>query len=519
MKTISKITLIAFLWITVINSGTLGVLDTELRLQMAHSWWTGTEEVQVAPDYKPRGRTDIRLGVVGVGGKRYIAYEPGQSMLMLPGDWLGTQLHQWFPILPAKDFRALVVSLLIFIPLNVAVVVSCFWLLRLFNFEERIAGLASIAWLLGTTVLHYSQVHHQNNQVLLFVTLGYANALAFLLRQNPRFLIWSGLSLGAAMLIRVTSAIHAFTVVLFLFGCAAYQNRNTRKVIKVIGLWIVGFIPLAFLGRLLDYIRYGNFLTHGQSLQLHQINPESNSSNAPKIGMPDEFSRNRYPGLWGVFFSPAKSIFIYDPLLLPGLVLAIRFWRRLSPYLQWYLVTGILNLGIHIILTSRLGFWHGDNAWGARYHLTSVHLLLIPLTGLFIQHLLSAKGVKVWLLRGILSLAILFQIASVAMPMNLEIYQANVGMPGSRLELRIGQRLINIVCLSNGSLSKFCVNSNPDKRPYLNHLNHLNFLPFTLRQEAANNPDLGKVSLVFLIVWGLVLILAIGTTVWFCGFG
>jgi len=431
MKTISKITLIAFLWITVINSGTLGVLDTELRLQMAHSWWTGTEEVQVAPDYKPRGRTDIRLGVVGVGGKRYIAYEPGQSMLMLPGDWLGTKLHQWFPILPAKDFRSLVVSLLIFIPLNVAVVVSCFWLLRLFNFEEQIAGLASIAWLLGTTVLHYSQVHHQNNQVLLFVTLGYANALAFLLRQNPRFLIWSGLSLGAAMLIRVTSAIHVLTVVLFLFGCAAYQNRNTRKVLKVIGLWILGFIPLAFL----------------------------------------------------------------------------------------YLVTGILNLGIHIILISRLSFWHGDSAWGARYHLTSVHLFLIPITGLFIQHLLSVKGVKVWLLRGILTLAILFQIASVAMPMNLEIYQAQVGMPGSRLEFRIGQRLINIVCLSNGSLSKFCVNSNPDKRPYLNHLNHLNFLPFTLRQEAADNPLLGKLSLVLLIVWGFVFILAIGTTVWFCCFG
>jgi hypothetical protein len=182
-------------------------------------------------------------------------------------------------------------------------------------------------------------------------------------------------------------------------------------------------------------------------------------------------------------------------------------------------VTGILNLGIHIILTSRLGFWHGDNAWGARYHLTSVHLLLIPLTGLFIQHLLSAKGVKVWLLRGILTLAILFQIASVAMPMNLEIYQARVGMPGSRLEFRIGQRLINIACLSNGSLSKFCVNSNPDKRPYLKHLNHLNFLPFTLRQEAADNPALGEFSLVLLIVWGLVLILAIGTTLWFCGFG
>ncbi|HEY9651835.1 MAG TPA: hypothetical protein V6C95_14305, partial [Coleofasciculaceae cyanobacterium] len=149
MKTVTKIALIALLWVTVVSSGTVGTLDTELRLQMAHAWWTSTPEVQIRPNYKLKIRGDIVAGVIGVGGKRYIAYEEGQSMLMLPGDWLGTQLHQLFPTIPSKTIRELVVSLLIFIPLNIAAVVSCFWLLRLFDFEERIAGLTSLTWLLS----------------------------------------------------------------------------------------------------------------------------------------------------------------------------------------------------------------------------------------------------------------------------------------------------------------------------------------------------------------------------------
>ena len=164
MKIFPKVILIAFLWLTVVNAGTLGVIDAELRLQMAHAWWTGKEEVQLAPDAKPRIRGDIRFGVVGADNRRYIAYDPGQAMLMLPGDWLGAQLHQWFPSLDETKLREFAVSFLIFVPLNTAIVASCYWLLTLFGFSEQIAGLSSIAWLLGTTMLHYAQVHQQNNQ-------------------------------------------------------------------------------------------------------------------------------------------------------------------------------------------------------------------------------------------------------------------------------------------------------------------------------------------------------------------
>jgi hypothetical protein len=126
---------------------------------------------------------------------------------------------------------------------------------------------------------------------------------------------------------------------------------------------------------------------------------------------------------------------------------------------------------------------------------------------------------KAWLMRGILAIAILAQIASVTMPMNLEIYQKKVGMPGTRFDARLAQRLNNIVCLIDGSFSEGCVDMNPEKKGFVEHLNHIYFFPFHLREKAVENPELLKLSQILLIFWIVVVTLAIGTTLWFCYVG
>jgi hypothetical protein len=512
MGTVTKVALIALLWIAVTSSViTLGG-DTEQRLNMAHAWWTGTEESSLPPSYKPE-KPGFYWQVFGVGGKRYVLYDPGQSMLMIPGDWLGTQLHQSFPEVGARDLRRLAVTFLIFLPLNIAVVLSGFWLLRLFNFEEKIAGLTSIIWLIGTTVLPYAQIPFQNNQILLFVTLGYASALACVLRGQPRLALLSGLATGAALLIRITTTIHALTIALFLVGCIAYSSRDKLKILKILGLWIVGFIPLALLGRIFDYIRYGSFWTTGYTVWVQQMKAHPFWSWLPKLPENYPFTQEPYVGIWGVLFSPAKSIFIYDPLLLPCLVLGIVFWKRLSPYIQWYLITGFLNLSLHIALTSRTDFWHGDSAWGARYQVTSVHLLLIPLLALFIQHLRSAKKLTAWLMRGILVVAILVQMSSVIMDFSLEDAQSRLGAPEKRfLHFRLGQRVTNIICQVNSSFSEQCPSKvakqlTPDDRKFLGYYNRVALLPFHFVRFRWNRKWT-------FIVWGAALMLAIGTTIW-----
>ena len=471
---------------------------------MAHAWWTDSEEVQVSPEMVPKVRGDIRFGVIGADGDRYIAYETGQSLLMLPADWLGTQLHQLWPAAPAEVMRRWAINLFTFIPINVAVVLAAFWLLRLLNFDERVAGLASLALLLGTTALHYAQVHQHNNQLLLLTTVGYASAIAYIQTRRALWPLVGGMALGMAVFIRVTSMIHAFTVGIFLVGAVVYKSRRIADVIRTIGLWLMGFIPVFLISRYVDFLRYGSFLASGKSVEKLQLTTDPMWTGLPQLPAGYPLTNAPLVGILGPLLSPAKSIFLYDPLLLPCLILAGLCWKQLAPLVRWYLTVSALNLGLHLAAYSRFVFWHGDSAWGARYHVTSVHLLLIPLVAVFIQQLFAARKFRRFLLKGILVIAIMAQLASVAMPMNLEIFQKQVGVPGTRLDLRLATRAANIVCYADRDFSSLCVNQNPDKKQYLAHLNHLSFFPFTFSHEHVNSSSALK-ALLFLI-WGLALV-------------
>ncbi|EKU96470.1 hypothetical protein Lepto7375DRAFT_0472 [Leptolyngbya sp. PCC 7375] len=509
MKISTRIALVALLWLITINSGELGSLDVNLRLQMAHAWWTGTEEVQLTPDMTPKVRGDIRFGVIGADGDRYIAYETGQSFLMLPADWVGSQLHQIWSEVPAETLRRWSVNLLTFIPINVAVVLAAFWLLKLFHFEERVAGLASLTLLLGTTALHYAQVHQHNNQLLLLTTLGYATAMAYIQTRRALWPFLGGIALGMAVFIRVTSMIHALTVILFLVGIVAYKSRQVGAVIQTIGLWLMGFVPVFLISRYIDSLRYGSFLASGKSVEKLQLATDSMWTGLPQL--PADYPLINAPqvGILGPLISPAKSIFLYDPLLLPCLILAGVCWFKLSPLIRWYLVTSTLNLGLHLAAYSRFVFWHGDSAWGARYHVTSVHLLLIPLLAVFIQQLLAARKFRRFVLKGILLFALMAQLASVAMPMNLEIFQKKVGVPGTRLDVRLAARATNVACYVDRDLATLCIDRNPDKKQYLEHLNHLSFFPFTFSHNNAESEQTNPIKGLLFLIWSLALVATI----------
>ncbi|NQZ64703.1 MULTISPECIES: hypothetical protein [Crocosphaera] len=508
MKYIKQITLIAFLWLLLTNAGDLGVLDTQLRLQMANAWWTGKEEVQITPNMNRKIRGDIRFGVIGANEKRYIAYEQGQSLLMLPGDWIGTQLSKVFPILEEEEWRELMVSFLIFIPINIAVVVSGYWLLNLFDFPDKVAAISSLLLLLATTVLHHAQVHQQNNQILALIIVGYAGVLGFIKTQKYPLLFWSGLALGGTILIRITCILHVFTVGCFLLGCLLYQTKNIQKIIKDISIWLVGLVPFTFLGRLFDIIRYGSFFASGKRVEKLQLATDPMWEGLPQLDPNYPLVNSPHVGILGPFISPAKSIFLYDPLVLPCLVAGIAYWRRFHPYLQWYLITIGLNFSLHLVAYSRFFFWHGDHAWAARYHVTSLHLFLLPLIAVLIKEIPSLSNLKKNLVKAAITIALIVQLASVAMPLNLEIFQEVNAFPGSQYQLRLLKRVINIACYVNPSITKYCIPNYPEKEKLVSQWNRFNFFPFVLQEKISN---LWLNRLIF-VLWFLILVSSIVVT-------
>ena len=513
MRIATKVALVALLWLIFINPGSITNIDTARRMQMSHAWWTGKEE-----DF-PENKL-----VINIKGNKYIPYDLGQPILMLPGDWLGTQLGQWLPTEKLRQqFREAVVSFLIFLPLNVLSVIWCFRLLRRFNYEEKLAGLSSIVWLLGTTFFFYSTIHQQNNQILLFVLIGYETALAYILSQESKLAIYSGLALGISFLIRITSILHAASVSFFLLGCIAYKTKSFKQVFKSLGLWICGFIPIVLLERILTYIRYGSWLATSSSLHLQALSDGSNSvTQTNDWSYLSLLTKSNLAGFFIPLLSPEKSIFLYDPLLLPCLILGFVAWKRLSPYIQWYLIVTLLNLFMNLLIYAWTANPGGDASWGARYHVTSVHLLLIPLIPLLIKSInyFVGKGIN-WqkliftrILRIILVIAISVQFLSVALPYNLEIQQQELGISS---RFRLIERWENVYSVFSNSLNQVnqeeSTRNNRDASNF-SSLKHWNFLPFLYSSKIQPDSYLYKALPIIFILWSLLFLSAIGTTLW-----
>jgi hypothetical protein len=316
---------------------------------------------------------------------------------------------------------------------------------------------------------------------------------------------------------RITSLIYALSVFLFFLSCLIYQYRERLKqsvpeLIRAIGIWILGFIPFTLIGRLFDYWRYGSFFLSGKKVEQMQLMTDLLWNGMPKLEPNYPFIDAHHVGFIGALFHPAKSIFIYDPLLLPCLIIAAIFWRKINLYIRIYILVNILNLCLHLLAYSRVSFWGGDLAWGARYHVTSVQLLLIPLIGIVLQSLLSYRGIRRNLMAAIIAIAIVIQLASVTMHPIMELSQKTIGVPGTRLDFRLGQRMVNLGCLLNSSLPP-CQRATPEQREYLNaEFNRIIFLPFNWLHQTNDIPILKSLGRIYLVFWFGILALAIFKT-------
>ena len=528
MKITHRIVVIALLWLIFVNPGTITSIDTIRRLSMSHAWWTGSEES--FPGNKI---------VINVDRKKYIPYDLGQSMLMLPGDWLGEQLGKGLKDeLLREYFRRIVVSFLIFVPINLLAVLTCFRFLRLLNYSEKIARLSSLVWLIGTSILFYSSFHQQNNQILLFVLLSYQAALMYIIKQKKHWAILSGAALGFAFVIRITNIIYAASILLFLIGSSLDKAKGESLSVNfrpTLWLWISGFAPFLLLERVLTYIRYGSWTATTVSLHLQIYSKAGaliNSADTVVEGTTKSFSflslltKIKPEALFAPFFSPEKSIFLYDPLTLPCLILLVICWKYLSGYVRWYTVAASVGFLLHVYIYSWSTGWINQGAWGARYHITSIHLLLVPLIPLLVKGAIEQidrqknlfKKTLTIAARAIIVVAICVQLTSISIDGGIEAYQQQLGIDSS---FRIAQRFKNISALvADGSvesqISKTLPIQNDPKLSFAKNQiiarDGWNILPFIYQKRLTGSP-LSKLIPILIVLWGLILLAAIVTTV------
>ena len=229
------------------------------------------------------------------------------------------------------------------------------------------------------------------------------------------------------------------------------------------------------LDRLYQYYRFGSFFNTYAGIAAREWRARD-----PTLPANFPFSAPFHSGFFGAFFSPAKSIFLFDPLLILMLVIAVVAWRRFSPAIKAYTLAMAVMLLAYIGFYARYFTFAGDTAWGDRYAATAVELAALLAVPLLLQLWRELRSPFRILGVALIAASALVQIVSVAFWQSLERYQME---SLHRSAFVIGLRIENIVALALGRMGTWGL-INPaitDDAWDYQHITTWNLLPFQLR--------------------------------------
>jgi len=286
----------------------------------------------------------------GREGRLYSRYGPGQSLAVVPLYLLGRLLALTTSVQPAQFFAKL--GLAAFNPLCTAATGALLYALaRSLGWRRRTGLFIALAYPLTTMAWAYSKTFFtQPGATCCLVAAAYA-ARRFRQSGDRRWLLASGSALGAMLLWRNMSLMVVPAFVVYLMP-AVWRRPDRLRAALAFGL------PLAaalLFNAGYTWLRFGT---------LFDLNYPEVTADRPLLY-----------GLYGLLFSPGKSFFLYNPLVLAGLVglaALVANGQRAEAALA-----GLL-WATYLLLHAPLNIWHGGWNWGPRYLLPALPLLVLP---------------------------------------------------------------------------------------------------------------------------------------------
>jgi hypothetical protein len=485
-----------------VQSGELGSADTQHRLQSAHALWTA--QPPVFPNEYPE------FGIHGRGGRLQSWYGIGQSLLMLPADIAGTWIED-LPVFADYDgndpsVRNIFVSYTVSILLNVLTALVCFRFLRQLDFRAKHSAAGVLALLMMTTHLHYTQNLMENNYICLLTLVGFSWQFEWLQNGSRRALLIGSAAFGLNLLTRLTTGMDLLAGAAFILLAMRFTGTRGRDFWSRCRTYLAIALPVyaafGMLDRLYQFYRFGSFFNTYVSIAAREVKQRD-----PSLPADFPFSTPFHTGFFGALFAPEKSVFLFDPLLILLIFVAIVAWKRFSPAIRAYIVASGLLLAAYLSFYARYFAWAGDSAWGDRYVSTAVELTALLAVPLLLRYR-AQLGNAIWRSGvALMVISLVVQVASVAFWLPLELYQMETrGHP----TFVIGLRFENIAAFALGKMDAWGLTNQPmhrDPWDYL-HITTWNFLPFQL-QHAGEAP-IWVVHLAF-AVWiaGLVALAAV----------
>ncbi len=310
------------------------------------------EHGSVAASYNVKGMEQHR----GVDGRFYAPFGIGQSLFNIPFYLAGHAAQRVIGIRAGKpdtvDKAAVALG-------NTVAAAGIVWVV--FLFAWRLSGSMSAAiWTtlslaFGTLVWPYSKFGFNALLTTWCLTAGIYAAWLGVRSDRRACLVWSGVWLACAFLTRHEIAI----AILVAAAWVLYESRRDGRQ-AAIRITLMGVAPLVgvVFWFWFNFIRFGNPFNTGYA-------------GDSTIG----FDSSILTGMYGLLFSPGRSLFVYVPLALAGLPALFALARRDSSLAA--LFTALV--GSLLVFYSSMPSWEAGRSYGPRYLVPILPFLITPI--------------------------------------------------------------------------------------------------------------------------------------------
>ena len=297
----------------------------------------------------------------GVDGRYYSPFGIGQSIFNIPFYVAGRAVRQWFGVHLGRSETVDKAAVALGSTVAAAGIV---WVVYLFAW--RLSGSlvaarhTALALGFGTLVWPYSKFGFSAALTSWCLTAGIYSAWVGVRLDRRRMLAWGGVWLGCAFLTRHEMAVAAPMVAAWV----AFESRmDWRRLVERLAWLGVSITAATAFWLWYNFTRFGNPLDTG------------NIGTNLALDQHFDFDRSIVTGVLGLLFSPGRSLFVYVPLAMAGVLAFPAFFRRdrsTAALLAAVLVSFLLLYG-------SLRYWDGLRGYGPRYLVPLLPLLILPL--------------------------------------------------------------------------------------------------------------------------------------------
>jgi hypothetical protein len=278
---------------------------------------------------------------------------------------------------------------------------------RSFNFKEKETLVLTFLLFISSNLFVYTKHGFAHMMFVAFMWLAFYGIRMYVVQQKVRYISLAAAAYGVVILTyNPTFILPLPALVLYYLASLPWKSQKmsvlAKQITRDLSVVLLTLVPFIVTYLWFNSVRFGGATTTGYG-----------AGNIAAPPLPPAFAL--YEGLWGVLFSPGKSIFLFSPVL----IFILLFWHKLKKEYLPEILAGSLQFIVYLFfIASLVGGedyfpWHGEASFGPRYLLPIIPFALL-LAALIYKKITSlTKWIVFWPLIG---LGILIQIIGATIP-------------------------------------------------------------------------------------------------------